>query len=196
VFAANEAGAFGELAGISLETTASFADAAFRENLLFTHRGLSGPAVLQISNYWEAHEKISFDFLPKTDALALFNSAKNGKQELVNFLSQHLPHRFAEKFCAAFARSKPLNQYSMKELEQIAAKLNDCQIRFDQTEGFHKAEVTRGGVSTAELSSKTMESKRISGLYFIGEVVDVTGWLGGYNFQWAWASAFAAGQFV
>ena len=115
---------------------------------------------------------------------------------MVNFLSRYLPARFAERFCANFAQSKPLVQYSNREIEQIAELLHDWKIRFDETEGYHKAEVTLGGVATDELSSKTMEAKRVSGLYFIGEVVDVTGWLGGYNFQWAWASGFAAGQFV
>ena len=196
VFNDNRLKEFGKLAGVSLETTASFGDAAFRENILFTHRGLSGPAILQISNYWKPKEQISFDLLAGKNAFELLGESRNSRQELVNFLSQHLPARFAEKFCAEFAPSKPLNQFSPKEIERLAGVLHDWRLRFDETEGYHKAEVTLGGVSTDELSSKTMEAKRVGNLYFIGEVVDVTGWLGGYNFQWAWASAFAAGQYV
>lgn len=196
VFGENRLKEFGKLAGISLETAASFGSAAFRENILFTHRGLSGPAILQISNYWKPKEQISFDLLTGKNAFELLAESRNSRQELVNFLSQFLPARFAERFCAEFAPSKPLNRFSAKELEQIAALLHDWKIRFDETEGYHKAEVTLGGVSTDELSSKTMEAKRVKNLYFIGEVVDVTGWLGGYNFQWAWASGFAAGQYV
>jgi predicted Rossmann fold flavoprotein len=187
---------FGSLAGISHEVTASFADGNFRENILFTHRGFSGPAVLQISNYWQTGEAVSFNLLPDQDAEHLLLENRRSRQELVNFLAQRLPSRFAEKFCDAFAPSKPLNQLSNQEIERIAILLNDWRVKFNQTEGWHKAEVMLGGVSTDELSSKTMEAKRAKGLYFIGEVVDVTGWLGGYNFQWAWASAFAAAQAV
>ena len=196
VFGGNGMKEFSSLAGVSLEATTVAADASFRENILFTHRGLSGPAILQISNYWKPKATVSFDLLPANDAFDLLQNSRNSKQELVNFLSRYLPARFAEKFCDNFARSKPIVQYSNKEIEQIAELLHDWQIRFDETEGYHKAEVTLGGIATDELSSKTMESKRVKGLYFIGEVVDVTGWLGGYNFQWAWASVFAAGQFV
>lgn len=196
IFAGKELQKFGSLAGISLETVASVADTSFQENILFTHRGLSGPAVLQISSYWQTNEAVSFNVLPATDAYALLLENRNSKQELVNFLSQHLPARFVQLFCETFITSKPLNQLSNKERESIAVKLHDWQIKFNQTEGYHKAEVTLGGVDTDELSSKTMEAKRVKGLYFIGEIVDVTGWLGGYNFQWAWASAYAAAQAV
>jgi hypothetical protein len=196
VFGGNGLKDFGALAGVSLETTASFGETAFRENILFTHRGLSGPAILQISSYWKSTEQISFDLLAGKNAFELLNNAKNSRQELVNFLSGHLPARFAEKFCSEFVHSKPLNQFSPKEIERVADLLHDWRVRFDETEGYHKAEVTLGGVSTDELSSKTMEAKRVNNLYFIGEIVDVTGWLGGYNFQWAWASGFAAGQYV
>ena len=187
---------FDSLAGISHEVEASFAEGNFRENILFTHRGVSGPAILQISNYWQPGEAVAFNLLPNEDAQRLLLNNRRSRQELVNFLSQRLPARFAEKFCAAFAPSKPLNQLSNQEVERISLLLNNWQVRFHQTEGWHKAEVMLGGVSTDELSSKTMEAKRVRGLYFIGEVVDVTGWLGGYNFQWAWASAFAAAQAV
>ena len=187
---------FGTLAGISHEVKTSFADGSFRENILFTHRGASGPAILQISNYWEPDEAVAFNLLPDDDAHELLLKNRRSRQELVNFLSQRLPARFAEKFCQAFTPSKPLNQLSNQEIERISELLNNWQVKFHQTEGWHKAEVMLGGVSTDELSSKTMAVKRVEGLYFIGEVVDVTGWLGGYNFQWAWASAFAAGQAV
>lgn len=196
IFAGDQAIGFNALAGISLDVTASFEAAAFRENVLFTHRGLSGPAILQISNYWQPKQKISFNLLPTKDAATLFNQNRLSKQELTNFLGQHLPHRFAEKFVETFCHPKPIFQMSNREIEQISELLHNWTIRFDQTEGYNKAEVTLGGVDTNELSSKTMEAKKTPGLYFIGEVVDVTGWLGGYNFQWAWASGFAAGQFV
>jgi predicted Rossmann fold flavoprotein len=120
----------------------------------------------------------------------------SGKQNLDNFLSRFLPNRFAEIFTDETFNNKPLNQIGKKQREQIAANLNRWQVKFGDTEGYHKAEVMSGGVSTGELSSQTMEAKRVGGLYFIGEVVDVTGWLGGYNFQWAWASGFVAGQVV
>ena len=195
IFNADELRAFGELAGISLNVAAKFGDAEFRENVLFTHRGFSGPAVLQISNYWQPNNAISFDLLPETDALELLQANRASKQSLVNFLSQRLPNRFVEKFCAQLGAAKPLDKLSNKELETTAAKLRDWRIKFTETEGWHKAEVMLGGVSTDELSSKTMAAKAVENLYFIGEVVDVTGWLGGYNFQWAWASGFAAAQF-
>jgi predicted Rossmann fold flavoprotein len=184
------------LAGVSLDATASIGDASFRENILFTHKGLSGPAILQISSYWRRGESVSFDLLPTRNALEILQNARESRKELGNFLGEILPARFASAFSQSVAEPKPLRNYSERELENIAEKLHDWQIAFDESEGYKKAEVTAGGVSTKELSSKTMEAKRVSGLYFIGEVVDVTGWLGGYNFQWAWSSGFAAGQFV
>jgi predicted Rossmann fold flavoprotein len=184
---------FSQLAGISIDSIVKSGKREFRENILFTHRGLSGPAILQISNYWHRDKPVSIDLLPDTDALEILENNRQSKQNLDNFLGKFLPHRFAESFVQ---NHKPLNQIGKKELAQIAESLNNWQILFNETEGYHKAEVTLGGVSTDELSSNTMESKRIAGLYFIGEVADVTGWLGGYNFQWAWASGFAAGQNV
>ena len=160
---------------------------------MFTHRGLSGPAILQISNYWQKGKPLSIDLLPNENAFELLEKNQNGKQNLDNFLSKFLPNRFAENFVK---NNKPLNQISKKELTQIAERLNNWQVSFNETEGYHKAEVTLGGVSTDELSSQTMESKKVKGLYFIGEVMDVTGWLGGYNFQWAWSSGFVCGQNV
>lgn len=185
---------FSRLAGVSLETNVSAEKKVFRENVLFTHRGLSGPAILQISNYWEKNKKILIDLLPDLDFREILEKNISSKKNLENFLGKFLPNRFAEVFTAENFPNKPLNQLSKKEREKISDKLNNWQVYFNETEGWHKAEVTRGGVSTNDISSQTMESKRVKGLYFIGEVVDVTGWLGGYNFQWAWASAFAAGN--
>jgi len=184
------------LAGVSLDSIVSCGKESFRENILFTHRGLSGPAILQISSYWKNGDKISFDLLPDKNAFDILQNSRESRKELANFLSEFLPNRFADVFCDMVVTSKALNNYSDKELTNIAEKLHAWQISFKETEGYKKAEVTLGGVSTDELSSKTMEAKRVAGLYFIGEVVDVTGWLGGYNFQWAWSSGFAAGQFV
>jgi predicted Rossmann fold flavoprotein len=185
---------FGKLAGVSVDSLISSDKQSFRENILFTHRGLSGPAILQISNYWQKKKAISIDLMPNFNALELFEQNRDSKQNLDNFLSKFLPNRFAEIFTSTNFPNKPLNQFNRKEIENIAENLNNWQVLFDETEGFHKAEVTLGGVDTNELSSQTMESKKVKGLFFIGEVVDVTGWLGGYNFQWAWSSGFAAGQ--
>jgi len=187
---------FSPLAGVSVDSTVSTGKASFRGNILFTHRGLSGPAILQISNYWQKEKTISIDLLPTENVFGLLEKNHSSKQNLDNFLSRFLPNRFAEIFTTEHFTNKPLNQFNRNELEQIAEKINNWQVKFSETEGYHKAEVTLGGVDTGELSSQTMESKKVSGLYFIGEVADVTGWLGGYNFQWAWASGFAAGQAV
>jgi predicted Rossmann fold flavoprotein len=185
-----------ELAGISIDSVAEFGKESFRENILFTHRGLSGPAVLQISNYWKKNKPIKFNLMPTFDALKSFEQNRNSKQTLANFLSKYLPNRFAEIFTLQNFQNKPLNQLSNKEIENISETLNNWQVLFNETEGWHKAEVTLGGVDTNELSSQTMESKKVVGLYFIGEVLDVTGWLGGYNFQWAWSSGFVCGHSV
>lgn len=189
-------GNFAQLAGVSVDALVSTGANSFRENILFTHRGLSGPAILQISNYWRRGRPVSIDLLPDADALEILEENGAGKQNLDNFLSRFLPNRFAEIFTALTTNNKPLNQLGKKEREQIAEHLNRWQVRFGDTEGYAKAEVTRGGVATDELSSQTLEAKKCAGLYFIGEVVDVTGWLGGYNFQWAWASGCAAGQVI
>jgi predicted Rossmann fold flavoprotein len=187
---------FQKLAGVSIDAIVSAGKASFRENILFTHRGLSGPAILQISNYWRREQTVSINLLPSENAFELLEKNHDGKQKPENFLSRFLPNRFAEIFAAQELADKPLNQLSKKEIERLAERLNDWQVRFGDTEGYDKAEVTLGGVDTGELSSQTMEAKKIPGLYFIGEVVDVTGWLGGYNFQWAWSSGFAAGNSI
>jgi predicted Rossmann fold flavoprotein len=184
------------LSGVSVNVLVRCNGHEFRENILVTHKGLSGPGILQISSYWEPGESVSINLLPDEDALDMLTRNKSSDIELLNLLSRQLPRRFAEVWCELFAASKPLKQYNHIELENIARRLHDMQITPLGTEGFKKAEVTAGGVSTTELSSRTMEARRVPGLYFIGEVVDVTGQLGGYNFQWAWASGYAAGQFV
>lgn len=190
--------AFGELSGISINAavTTSHHQIEFEENVLVTHRGLSGPAVLQISTYWNEGEEIKVRLLPEASVEEMLFAHREEAMELATVLSEKLPRRFAQKWCELYAPSKPMNRFSTKELAHVAHSLANWQICPSGTEGFAKAEVTRGGIDTGELSSKTMEAKRVPGMYFIGEVVDVTGHLGGYNFQWAWASGFAAGQCV
>lgn len=187
---------FQPLSGVSVPAVVRCGGAEFAENILVTHRGLSGPAVLQISSYWSRGEVLSVDLLPGADARALLGRKRALGAELQTALAQQLPKRFAQVWCETFAPPKPLRAYTDAEVEATASRLHDWRVAPAGTEGFQKAEVTKGGVSTDELSSKTMESRRVPGLYFIGEVVDVTGHLGGYNFQWAWASAHAAGQNV
>jgi predicted Rossmann fold flavoprotein len=196
VFGKREQELFGALSGISLDVIATSNNGSFRENCLLTHRGLSGPAILQISNYRDENGRIFLDLLPDISAQELLIAQRHTTKELRTVLSQYLPQRFAQAWCEALAPSRPMARYSTAELEHIAGLLHRWEILPDGTEGYAKAEVTLGGVDPAELSSKTMESRKVAGLYFIGEVVDVTGWLGGYNFQWAWASGHAAGQFV
>jgi predicted Rossmann fold flavoprotein len=165
--------------------------------MLFTHRGLSGPAILQISSYWRAGQAISVNLLPQqSDVLAWLADIGHRDKQLSSILAYYLPKNFVSAWCAHFCPSRPLRQYSPKELQAIATQLSDWQIVPSGTAGYRKAEVTRGGIDTRALSSKTMMATQVQGLYFIGEVVDVTGWLGGYNFQWAWASAAAAAQAV
>jgi hypothetical protein len=185
-----------ELSGVSVDVVVSGGGQSFRENLLFTHDGLSGPAILQISSYWSPGETISIDLLPDQAALELLTEAQAAQRELPGLLADYLPRRFAQNWCKRYAPGQPLSRCSAPELEATAALLHAWQLQPSGTRGFDKAEVTVGGVDTNELSSQTMEARRAPGLYFIGEVVDVTGWLGGYNFQWAWASGYAAGQSV
>lgn len=187
---------FSKLAGVSIDSVVRTGKTSFRENILFTHRGLSGPAILQISNYWEKEKPVKIDLAPDLVLSETLERHRGSKQDLDNFLSRFLPARFAALFTSLNFANKPLNQLSKKEIDLIAHALNQWEVRFDETEGWHKAEVTLGGVDTGELSSQTLESRKVAGLFFIGEVVDVTGWLGGYNFQWAWSSGFAAGRAV
>jgi len=188
--------AYSDLSGLSIDSIVTCNNISFRENILITHKGLSGPAILQISSYWNESDEITIDLLPGTDVNQLIYEYSVNKTELVNVLAKFFPKRFAEKWCELNFPSKQVNKLSGKEIELIEEWLHNWKIIPKGTEGFGKAEVTKGGVDTNELSSKTMESKKVPGLYFIGEVVDVTGWLGGYNFQWAWASGFAAGQYA
>ncbi len=195
-FRENDLKMFKELSGVSLDTIVSFGDVSFHEKTLFTHRGLSGPAILQISSYWKPGQPIIINLLPHCDMSEILKKAQKQKATLRNFLKDYMPARLAEIMGGFFIENKPLHQYSLKQLEHIAYSLHHWEITPKGTEGYAKAEVTLGGINTDELSSKTMEAKKVPGLFFVGEVVDVTGWLGGYNFQWAWASGFAAGQYA
>jgi len=200
-FAPNDWKPYADLTGVSLNTIVSFGKQSFRENILVTHRGLSGPAILQISSYWQHGEPLHINLLPDCDMETLLAEQKAGKKLLSNYLIQWFPKSFAEVWCAQLTvhnkiENKPLNQYNDKERKQIAAQLHDWQIIPSGTAGYSRAEVTCGGIDTRALSSKTMECIEVPGLFFIGEAVDVTGQLGGYNFQWAWASGYAAGQAV
>ena len=173
------------LSGVSLPAIASCGTTSFRESILFTHRGLSGPAILQISSYWREGQAISLDLAPGIDALKFLKERKHArpKAELKTILAELLPQRLAQAMAP-------------NDLIQLAALLKNWTMTPEASEGFAKAEVTAGGINTDQFSSKTMEAKAVSGLYAIGEAVDVTGWLGGYNFQWAWASGWCAGQAV
>lgn len=184
------------LSGVSVNALVSCRGQQFRENILVTHRGLSGPAILQVSSYWQPGATIGINLLPEQDAGELLREEQNRELELANFLSRFLPRRFAHAWCALNAPSQALKRFTPARLAAITELLNNWEIVPSGTEGFKKAEVTAGGVETTELSSQTMEVKKVPGLYFIGEVVDVTGQLGGYNFQWAWSSGYAAGQNV
>jgi predicted Rossmann fold flavoprotein len=175
---------------------ARFGGQEFRENLLFTHRGLSGPAILQISSFWRDGGTIEFDLLPEIHGDDWLADGRREAVDALTLLSRHWPRRFAEAWCARHVPAKTLPHFTARELTDLATLAHAWPLRFAGTEGYPKAEVTLGGVETSELSSRTMEARRVRGLFFIGEVVDVTGWLGGYNFQWAWASGHAAGQVV
>jgi predicted Rossmann fold flavoprotein len=185
---AEDRSVFGPLSGLSLQVRVRHRGATFDEALLITHRGISGPAVLQISNYWNEGEKLGFDLLPSGETLPV-----PGRGTAATQLAAVWPKRFAETWCARHAPDKPVAQWTSRERNHVQDCLHHWSPDFSGTEGYPKAEVTLGGVDTRDLSSKTMEARGVPGLYFIGEVVDVTGWLGGYNFQWAWASAHAAG---
>ena len=185
-----------ELAGVALPVVETrVGRQAFRVGLLFTHRGLSGPSILQISSYWQPGDDLRVNLLPDMQAGAhlLGQRVARPLAELKTVLGDVLPKRLAQRLCGQWLESRPMRQYRDAELAQIGAQINDWPVTASGTEGYRTAEVTLGGVDTDGLSSATMQSKLVSGLYFIGEVVDVTGWLGGYNFQWAWASGRAAG---
>ncbi|WP_236870538.1 BaiN/RdsA family NAD(P)/FAD-dependent oxidoreductase [Candidatus Bandiella numerosa] len=196
--AESDLGVFKDLSGVSIPCIVSNKKIRFRENILFTHRGLSGPAILQISSYLEQPKQaeITINLLPEIDIRELFITNKNNKSLLSNFLKEHLPKSFVDNLSLTYAFDKRIVDYKSIALEKIAFFLHNFIVKIDNTEGYMKAEVTAGGVNTNELSSKTMEASKVPGLFFIGEVVDVTGWLGGYNFQWAWSSGYVAGLYA
>ena len=185
-----------DLAGVALPVEARCNGVHFRNFMLLTHRGISGPAILQISSYWNPGDDLRLDLLPGDEAQAwlLAQRGERAATELRNVLAERIPKRFAQRLCEHWFTSKPMRQYRDAELREIGALLADWPLVASGTEGYRTAEVTLGGVDTNELSSSTMQSRRVPGMYFIGEVVDVTGWLGGYNFQWAWASGHACGS--
>jgi hypothetical protein len=183
-----------DLAGISADVIASADSQRFREKMLITHRGLSGPAILQISSYWKPDSAIAIDLAPERDVTAPLLAA-NARRDLPSAkaaLRLALPQRFADRWLD----ENPPSRWNNPGLEELERRIHRWEVVPEGTEGYDKAEVTAGGVDTDELSAKTMESRKVPGLYFIGEVVDVTGHLGGFNFQWAWASGFCAGQSV
>ncbi|WP_045767330.1 NAD(P)/FAD-dependent oxidoreductase [Xanthomonas albilineans] len=185
-----------DLSGLALPVEASCNGASFRNFMLITHRGISGPAILQISSYWQPGDDLRLDLLPGQDAAAWLRAQKRlrGAAELRTVLGDALPRRFAQRLCEVWLPDKPVRQLDEPQLRAAAALLGAWPLVASGTEGYRTAEVTLGGVDTDEVSSTTMESRRIPGLYFVGEVLDVSGWLGGYNFQWAWASGHAAGS--
>jgi len=184
------------LSGLSLPIEARCGKQSFSNAMLITHRGLSGPAILQISSYWREGDALAIGLLPGTDIPALLSrwQAERRDAQLQTLLGEVLPKRFAQRLTEHWLPNRPMRQFNARELDDIARTLSTWPITTSGTEGYRTAEVTLGGVDTDGLSSATMMSKHVPGLYFIGEVVDVTGWLGGYNFQWAWASGRAAGM--
>lgn len=189
---------FEGLSGISVESLVSCNGQSFRENILFTHRGLSGPAILQISSYWRPGDDVTIQLLPQIDLYEELIQAREviGESALKTVLANYLAKRALSAFVEPSILDKPLKQFNSKELRAVADGLQHWSIKPNGTEGYRTAEVTLGGVDCDELSSQRFEAKKVSGLFFVGEVVDVSGWLGGYNFQWAWASGWAAGQVV
>jgi hypothetical protein len=195
-FAAQELDWMAPLAGIGLAARVRGGGAAFDDGLLFTHRGLSGPSVLQVSSYWREGQPVSVDFLPGGDAGAVLRQMrrKGGRRSIEAALAALVPERLARALAARLGLSGPLAALANPALDALARALHVLELRPVGTEGYRTAEVTLGGVATDELDPRSFEARRVPGLHFIGEVVDVTGWLGGYNFQWAWASAHACGQ--
>ncbi len=189
---------FDDLAGVALPITARCNEVAFSNAMLITHRGISGPAILQISSFWQPGDDLRLDLLPGQDAEGWLRAMKRerGAAELRTVLSEVLPRRLALRLCEHWLPDRPVKQIDEPQLRQAAALLQAFPLVASGTEGYRTAEVTLGGVDTRKVSSSTFESQLVPGLHFIGEVLDVTGWLGGYNFQWAWASGHAAGQVV
>ncbi len=187
-----------ELSGIAINSLVSHSQSSFRENLLFTHRGLSGPVILQISNFWQPGDNLQIDLLPDTDLVDYLKNAQktHPQQQIKTALQSLLPKRLLAAFIDKKILEQPLANSRFEHFENISTQLKRWQIKPNGTEGYRTAEVTLGGVDTDAISSKTLEAKNRTGLYFVGEVLDVTGWLGGYNFQWAWASGWCAGQYA
>ena len=196
LFNQKDLSSFSELSGVSVKTKVSCNNKEFCGNILFTHKMLSGPAILQISSYWNNGDAVHIDLLPDVDIYGHIIEKRQSRMEIKNLLALYFPKRFIQKWCEMYIRSKPVCQYTDKELEDIVRRLKNWEIKPSGTEGYSRAEVTLGGVDTDELSSKTMAAKKVPGLYFVGEVVDVTGHLGGYNLQWAWSSGYAAGRYA
>ena len=186
------------LSGVSIPVVASVKSKGFVESLLFTHRGLSGPAILQLSNYWKLGELISVDLLPSVNLQEAFKLVKDNTPKLTinSVLQGHLPKSLISAMQSLWWKDAPLQNFKYAELEKIAKQINAWQLTPSGTEGYRTAEVTRGGVDVSQISSKTMQANNINGLYFVGEVLDVTGHLGGFNFQWAWSSGYVAGQSI
>ena len=187
-----------DLSGIAIDSIVNSKNMNFRENILFTHRGLSGPAILQISSYWLAGEAIVINLLPDTNLLEqlTLTREKQPQIKLKTLLQKLLPKRLIKAFIETILLEKTLQEISYEQFQDIASQLQNWSIKPNGTEGYRTAEVTIGGVDCDAISSKTFEVKSTAGLYFIGEVMDVSGWLGGYNFQWSWSSGWCAGQYV
>ncbi|MBE0502874.1 MAG: NAD(P)/FAD-dependent oxidoreductase [Desulfuromonadales bacterium] len=197
-FSASDKEILTPLTGIAIKATVTCRKESFTENLLFTHRGLSGPVILQISNYWQPGDPITIDLLPGCDLLEGLKVAQKAhpQRQLKSVLNEHLPKRLVLALLSDELISRPLQSLSYADFAVVQRHLQQWTLRPAGNEGYKSAEVTMGGVNTGEVSSKTMESRKVAGLYFVGEVLDVTGWLGGYNLQWAWSSGWCAGQYV
>ncbi|QEO57531.1 NAD(P)/FAD-dependent oxidoreductase [Francisella marina] len=198
IFSSEDQQKFGQLRGVSTYCRVSNNRASFDENILFTHKGLSGPAILQISSYWHSGESVEINLSPNINIIDFLTSKKeqSSKVTLKNTLSELLPKNLISTFFEKFLLEKRICDLSAEQINKIHQQLHEWVIYPQTTEGYRTAEVTLGGISCDEMSSKTLEANKVKGLYFIGEVIDVTGWLGGYNFQWAWASGWASGQVV
>ena len=189
---------YSPLSGIALSCDVSNQQQTFKENVLFTHRGLSGPAILQISSYWQPGEIVRVNFLPDLDVRAVLQEKRRSKVkvQLKNSLAEWLPKRLVEVLINKKLLTVTLQDISDKQINEVVQAIENWEIKPNATEGYRTAEVTLGGIDCSQLSSKTMQSNAVSGMYFVGEALDVTGWLGGYNFQWAWSSGWCAGQYV
>ncbi|MGA1190667.1 MAG: NAD(P)/FAD-dependent oxidoreductase [Bdellovibrionota bacterium] len=185
-----------ELAGVSFPVEAFFERAHFQENILFTHKGVSGPAILQVSSFWEEGKAINIQLIPPSELRSLLHEHSSSPKTVGTVLQDILPKRFLKKFLDSAISGRAMSSFQAGEQEQLINIFAEWSVVPDGTEGYRTAEVTVGGVDTRDLSSKTFQAEKVEGLFFIGEVVDVTGWLGGYNFQWAWASGYCAGQYT